>query len=347
MTIINETELDRIIAEHDKMSGGFKQAMGGDNCWDAGIEITKSCGNLFDAKYSIVFSVLADEKIKRLMKVFPNLEWLGYLVGEVNRERSNVYVEDIIIPKQMVSSGAVTNVEYEWNEGLPIIGVIHSHHGMGAFFSGTDDAYINQNHDVSIVVATRTGAEIKAQVRIKAPCGKFYICDNVKFAVNAPFVLDVGSFMEVIIANIKAPIMNVRNYVPNYYQRTVGGGNVRNINERVQFKPFTVEDFGIDDDINDMLDEIDEIEDEYDVIISRDDVDSLMTDHKERESWTDLVEKQKVLMGDKEEPKVIPVVVTDNNWLGIGHNRQRLPLFTINTKAEELIRSEKFGWLVK
>lgn len=341
--IINETELDRMIAEHDKLAGGFKAAMGGDNCWDAGIEIIKQCGNLFDLKYSIVFSVQTDEKIKVLMRTFTNLEWLGYLVGEIDHDRQNVYVEDIIIPKQMVSYGAVTNVEYEWNEGLPIIGVIHSHHGMGAFFSGTDDAYINQNHDVSIVVASNPRSPIKGQVRVKAQCGKYFICEKVTFAVNSPLVLDVGAFMEVIRTNIQKPVYNNYTYVspaagagrrfqPNDFQRNIGGS----IASRIGFTPFNVEDMELEageniDDYN--IDE--ELEGLNETL---DEVDRLMDDHNQRESWSDLVAKQNDLFDEKEKSISTPIILPDN-------------IFSIEEPRSMVIKTPfgipNFGWLFK
>lgn len=354
--IINETELDRIIAEHDKHSG-FKHLMN-DNCWDAGIEITKQCGNLFDLKYSIVFSVLTDEKIKVLMRTFTNLEWLGYLVGFIDHEHQNVYVEDIIIPKQKVSYGAVTDVDYEWNEGLPIIGVIHSHHGMGAFFSGTDDTYINQNHDVSIVVASNPKSPIKGQVRVKAQCGKYFICERVTFAVNSPLVLDVGAFMEVIRTNIQKPVYNnytyvspvVRRFQPNDYQRNIGG----NIASRIGFTPFNVEDMELEageniDDYN--IDE--ELEGLNETL---DEVDRLMDDHNQRESWSDLVAKQNDLFDEKEKEKEVKEILpsevfTIDETYPIKKDTPPLDYFCVDKPRSVVIKTPfgipNFGWLFK
>lgn len=362
--IITEEELDRIIAEHDKLSGAFKSAMGGDNCWDAGIEVVKKCDVLSHNKFSIVFSVLVDEKIKRLMKVFPHLEWLGYLVGEVDRVHNNVYIEDIIIPRQRVSSGAVTNVEYEWNEGLPIIGVIHSHHGMGAFFSGTDDTYINQNHDVSIVVATRTGAEIKAQVRMKTDCGKYYICEKVTYHVNGPFILDVGAFMELINTNIQKPAFTnnyplggTNTYYRNGYRvvdgrKNFGAGNINaNIASRMGFKPFITEDLELE---LDELNGTDDGEDEWEnTILDDDEFDE--TDQEEKETWAEMVARQRDLLDQNEKVTIIerdaeyPVVTIKEKeplygcWTDVEHGGFRSKS---GVSFEEIDRKRKFGWLV-
>jgi hypothetical protein len=125
------------------------------------MKVVSTCGRKPEGPLNILFSRLAKSKIDFLMAKFPSCEWLAYLIGDAQTR----YVRDISIPTQEVSSGAVNNVGPK-PEGT--IGVIHSHHSMGAFFSGTDDAYINQNNDISVVIAHRG---IKAQVRWVTPCG--------------------------------------------------------------------------------------------------------------------------------------------------------------------------------
>ena len=63
----------------------------------------------------------------------------------------------------------------EYNQ-VSVVGVMHSHHEMGgakgetAGFSQHDEAFINSNHNVSLLVA-KDG--IAGHVRVKTPCGAF------------------------------------------------------------------------------------------------------------------------------------------------------------------------------
>ena len=206
MKPLTDEELDRLIAEHNEKGGklaaqGARQSQG---CWDSGIKIIKGCGHMEIPAYLIRFSQLAHEKIECLKRAYPSLEWLAYLEGRIDHESREVFVDNLIIPDSQIVSGAhVGEVEYGWNEGKAICGVIHSHNTMGAFFSGTDDAYINQNHDVSICVSTRQGREICAQVRVKTPCGSYIINEKVSFKVDYAPALDEKEFMAEFTPKIK------------------------------------------------------------------------------------------------------------------------------------------------
>jgi hypothetical protein len=223
--VLTDEEFEKAKAQHDK-GGAFKQVPARQGCWDAGIEILASCDKMEAPAYHIEFDLLAHQKINKLKASYPSLEWLAYLVGTVDREANKVTVEDLVIPdSQQVTSVSVYNVEYEWGalpDGKSICGVIHSHHSMGAFFSGTDDAYINQNHDVSIVVATAKGREIKSQVRVKAPCGAYILSENITYSINYPTVLDEDAFEAEFKSKIKTytpPVTYVYsggNYLGNY-----------------------------------------------------------------------------------------------------------------------------------
>ena len=215
MKPLDDEEMNRLIKEHDKGGAFVKQIARTQTCWDSGIEILKTCGHMKIPKYHVNFEVLADEKIKSLQDYFPNLEWLAYLVGEVDHDKKNVLVTDLVIPdSQNVTGVNVYNVEYGWNEGKSIIGVIHSHHTMGAFFSGTDDAYINQNHDVSIVVSTHRGSPIKGQVRMKTLCGSYILAEDLTFSVNRESELDSDKFVKEFTSKINSPITR-----PNFITR--------------------------------------------------------------------------------------------------------------------------------
>lgn len=208
VTPLNDAEFDALKKKHDLEGGnlaqaGARQAQG---CWDSGISIIQNCGHMNIAEYLIHFSQLAHEKIECLKRSYPSLEWLAYLEGRVDHETYEVFVDDLIIPdSQIVSGGHVGEVEYGWNEGKEICGVIHSHNTMGAFFSGTDDAYINQNHDVSVCVSTSRGREICAQVRIKTPCGSYLINEKVRFKVDYTSTLNEKEFVAMFTPRIKTP----------------------------------------------------------------------------------------------------------------------------------------------
>jgi len=184
---LSDEEVTNLIEQHNKGGAFAKQINESQSCWDAGIVVRKGCSHMNKPTYQIHFTNIADEKIKRLQGYYPSLEWLMYLEGSVDHESQSIVVEDLVIPdKQYVTGVNVNSVEYTWAEGRDIIGVIHSHHSMGAFFSGTDDAYINQNHDVSIVVSTSPRSPILGQVRLKAPCDDYVLCEGPNVIFNYP-----------------------------------------------------------------------------------------------------------------------------------------------------------------
>lgn len=136
------------------------------------VECVKTCGKVSTAQAQMVYiDYFVIAKIQALMKRYTDLEWLGYLTGHDN------VVEDMYIPKQKVSGAAVNDIE--GIPEIPVIGVVHSHHGMGLHsFSGVDHSYINDNHDLSILVwhnKTSGGIGINGQTRIKLPCGAVMI----------------------------------------------------------------------------------------------------------------------------------------------------------------------------
>ena len=156
--------------------------------WKVQIDTVHSCGKAPDS-ITVRISALAAEKIKILMSHFKNTEWLAYLVGESGEN----YIRDIAIPKQRVNGTHVGNVLLEEDE-IPIAGVIHSHHDMGNFFSGTDDEYVNQNHNISLVA---TNKKITGQVRWKTPCGALMDVEaNVKHEKQK--IVDEDAFLKEV-----------------------------------------------------------------------------------------------------------------------------------------------------
>lgn len=144
--------------------------------WDSDIksEYVKECGNMSKSVKIFLTSNLR-WKISVLMKVFGNIEWLGYLVpvdlgGNVDNRYDFIF-DDVLIPYQIVTGTKVDEID-DRNGTLSTQYVIHSH-GINSVlnnFSSVDDDYINDNNDVSILFS---GNDVIAEVRVKTPCGKF------------------------------------------------------------------------------------------------------------------------------------------------------------------------------
>jgi hypothetical protein len=160
--------------------------------WSNDLKIITKC-EYAPSTFNVTFNRIVKNKIDLLMKRYKNTEWLAYLVGvdgalDINANEPFI-IGDILLPEQEVT-GTTIHVLKPLH-GKKIVGVIHSHHTMGAFFSSTDIEYINSNHKLSIVVST-TG--YKAQVRWDSPCGSSVIVPaNVGVAEEVLF--DVEGFL--------------------------------------------------------------------------------------------------------------------------------------------------------
>lgn len=166
-------------------------------------EVKEICNcDMVQERVTVSLSTQVIQKINLLMDKMGHLEWLAYLIGE------GFYVKDIVIPKQTVSSGFVDNIHLDDYGFYPIIGVLHSHHDMGSFFSGTDDEWINSNHNISIVVTrnkrNKSSLEFGATCRIKTPCGSFkrYDKNHVDVVPAKDYIFDHKDFVRRIEENI-------------------------------------------------------------------------------------------------------------------------------------------------
>lgn len=113
-------------------------------------------------------------KIGLLMEAYPHQEWLAYLVGRRGKaDGVNIFVEDISVPPHANAGGASAEAE-PFHIPEACVGMIHSHHHMGAFHSGTDQAYVDRNFPVSITVAFNGGGELvyDAVSYQETPCHK-------------------------------------------------------------------------------------------------------------------------------------------------------------------------------
>jgi proteasome lid subunit RPN8/RPN11 len=112
--------------------------------------------------------------------VYDKNEWMAFLVGTRTPDGLQIMVTDLFVPLQTRGHGSCETVKEE-PLAPDVVGVIHSHHSMGAFFSQTDVTKLNPRFPTSIVVAQtkyNTGSEAqllgfqyKAEGRVPLPCG--------------------------------------------------------------------------------------------------------------------------------------------------------------------------------
>ena len=152
------------------------------------------------------------QKIELLMDAYLHQEWLAYLVGSIS-EKGNIFVEDIDVPPHKEASGASAEAE-PLHKPDGCVGIIHSHHSMGAFHSGTDQAYVDKSYPTSITVASRGGTiEFDAVCYVVTPCGKASTGKSqVKYVQPKP-AFDIEAFLKVARANVDRANQRL---VPNY-----------------------------------------------------------------------------------------------------------------------------------
>jgi proteasome lid subunit RPN8/RPN11 len=108
------------------------------------------------------------------------LEWGAILTGTRSKDGLQVDVTGMLVPKNQIRSAG--NVEFpKMVLREDVVGVIHSHHSMGAFFSGTDYASFNNKFPSSIVVSSKVdennpqevwlGFSYLAVGQVILPCG--------------------------------------------------------------------------------------------------------------------------------------------------------------------------------
>jgi hypothetical protein len=134
--------------------------------WEVKIDCVTECSKA-PSEITVWMMPLVKEQIEALMTEYKNIEWLAYLIGNWVDDKTPV-VKELFIPEQKVSSAAVNDINCPEHNEINVIGVVHSHHNMHHKFSQIDDDWINQNHNISLVVS-HTGME--GQVRWKTPCG--------------------------------------------------------------------------------------------------------------------------------------------------------------------------------
>lgn len=169
----------------------------------------------------ILIDVKAKQKIHLLMEEYTNREWLAYLIG-YQTEAGNYIIEDISVPPHKDSSYGSAEAE-PFNIPDGCVGVIHSHHGMGAFHSGTDQTYVDRNYPVSVTVAKGEGTNLKySTVSVtETPCGKPIKLEcEVKYLAPEPD-FDVEDWVNKAKADIDKG--QWKGYVTSYGGKKDGG----------------------------------------------------------------------------------------------------------------------------
>lgn len=127
--------------------------------------------------------------------VYDHDEWIALLVGTRDETGLNITVTDVKVPLQERNTASCELVNKE-PLTPEIVGVVHSHHNMNAFFSQIDHDTLNPRFPMSIVVAQNkhTASEVesllgfsyKAEGRAMLPCGSMGV---VQFKVIPdPFI---------------------------------------------------------------------------------------------------------------------------------------------------------------
>jgi len=177
-------------------------------------------------KKVVLLEYRVKKKIELLMAEYTNQEWFGYLTGSM--EEDKILVEDLFIPPHKEVSGASCEIEPFY---IPdnCVGVIHSHHTMGAFHSGTDSDHVDKNYPVSITVAKRHNSPMEFSVVTFAmtPCGKSSIGKADLLFVEPDPLFNTKDFLKKAKRNIEKGQRKVQVRYGHYSQ--VGEGFPNNI----------------------------------------------------------------------------------------------------------------------
>jgi hypothetical protein len=145
--------------------------------WEVKIDCVTACSKV-NQSVDVFLSKKVRQKAMLFMKWAKAREWLAYLVG--NKTEDGYDITDLYLPDQRTSSTLVDKVKADEYNNLKIVGVIHSHHEMGAgdedrpSFSGHDSEFINSNHNLSLLAGVdrkNGGFKVVGIARVQTPCG--------------------------------------------------------------------------------------------------------------------------------------------------------------------------------
>lgn len=118
--------------------------------------------------------------------VYDKLEWIAMMIGTRSPDGLTIHITGLRVPAQERDTVNCAFVKEEPLEA-DVVGVVHSHHNMTAFFSKTDDDTLNPRFPVSLVVAHTKfnssepeqlfGFTYQAEGRAPLPCGSNGIID--------------------------------------------------------------------------------------------------------------------------------------------------------------------------
>ena len=136
--------------------------------WDTGLKPIKSC------PYMSKVHVFVPIELYFLAEKFnPHTEYMLYARAERDPESEAIIVKpEFCVPEQEVSYAQAKKISGCDDHNV----VIHKHPSGVSHFSGTDDEYINQNNDVSILLEGGTVKEVV--VKKKLPCGHVAIVEG-------------------------------------------------------------------------------------------------------------------------------------------------------------------------
>lgn len=177
--------------------------------WEVKIDCVDSCGKI-DKNVNVFMNKESRTKAMLYMKWAGAREWLAYLIGE--KKEDGYYISDLYLPDQRTSATLVDKVVADKYNKMTVVGVIHSHHDMGAgdadnpSFSGHDRAFINGNHNLSLLAGNKVGGgfQIVGIARSQTPCGSMVtVKADVKAMVEVDTVEDAlkNEFMGKVFDN--------------------------------------------------------------------------------------------------------------------------------------------------
>ena len=184
---------NNVIALPAPGSPEINKSASNDDYWEVPLPDCVTACSKVEQSVNVYMSKCARIKAMHFMKWAKHREWLAYLVGEKGDD--GYMVTDLYLPDQRTSATLVDKVNADEYNKLNIVGVIHSHHDMGAgdedspSFSGHDAEFINSNHNLSLLAGNKRegGFKIVGIARITTPCGGLMkIKANVKALPEQP-----------------------------------------------------------------------------------------------------------------------------------------------------------------
>lgn len=130
---------------------------------------TKECVKLPKRAPILLINSKTYGTLRCLMDKFPHTEWGMYLLGNVDEDGDGI-CSSHLIPRQSVSTASVlpdSSVD-------SVVCWLHSHHGMGAWHSGTDREHANYPF-IATVSLQQGKFDISSKKRVMLPCCNKYV----------------------------------------------------------------------------------------------------------------------------------------------------------------------------